>query len=103
MNGLANRGFNCLRRLRGARVNLDSAGMLSLQIGPVDRGANLGAQIVMLDVADDTDNGRIEFNVVAATLDDGAAQRILRRAEESLGEGQIDDGDTGLTLAHLQR
>jgi hypothetical protein len=84
--------------LRGVEIDHDAAGMLQLKIGLVDAAAHGGAEIGVLDVADDSDDGGVEFDIVAATLGDGAADGVLRRAEELLGEGQIDDRDFGLPV-----
>ncbi len=72
--------------------------MLLLQVGLVDRGAERRAQIGVPDVADHADDGDVVVLLVACAFHQLAADGILRRAEEALGEGEIDDGDFGLAL-----
>ena len=91
MNGLANRSLNQLRRLDCADVHLNASWMFFLEIGSVNGAAQRRAQVSVLDVADNSHDGDVVFDVIASALRDGAAQRILRRAVEALCKSQVDD------------
>ena len=64
MNGLTDGRFYRLRRLRRSHVDLNPAGMLLLQVRPVDGRPNLCAQVLVPDVADHADNGGVELDIV---------------------------------------
>ena len=72
--------------------------MLLLQIGPVD-GRPMSVRRSACLMSPTTPTMVVSsFDVVAAAFGQGAAQGILRRAVEALGEGQVDDGDFGLSF-----
>ena len=52
----------------------------------------------MFDVADDANNGDVVVRLVACAFHQLPADGILRRAEESLGKGQVNDRNTRLSL-----
>ena len=99
MHGLADRRLNCVRRLRGAQVDRYAAWMILLQVRQVDSTTQCGAQIGVPDVTHNADDGGIVFDVISPTFCNRTARSILRRAEETIGEGQVHYGDIGLALS----
>src|ERR1700738_3893925 len=98
MNRLPDRSFEALGGTGGSEVHHNTGGVLLLQIGFVDGWPEGRAEIGMLDVADDAHDGGIELRIVAAPFHYLAADGVSRRAEEALGESEIDDSDFGLPI-----
>ena len=95
MHRLTDGGLDGLGGLGGTQIDDDSAWMLVLQVRLINSPAKCGAQIAVPDIANYANNGDIEFDIACA-LRKGVANSVLRRAEKSLCEGKIDDGDIGL-------
>jgi hypothetical protein len=70
--------------------------MLQLQIRPVDRRPHVGAQILVLDVSHNADDGRVGF----IPFSDDAAHGVSRRTIESLGKGPDSPRPPWAALAH---
>ena len=83
MHGVADGGLDNVGRAGDARVDLHAGGMVKLQIGAVDRRSDIGAKVLVPDVAHHADDGGVELGVGAAALGNHAAKRILRRAEDT--------------------
>ena len=81
--------------LRGAGVDSYSKRVGELWVGAVDGHVHVGAQVLMFDIAYDTDDGCVGRNWVISTFGDHAAECVLRGAVETLGKGEVDDGYLG--------
>ena len=89
MDRLANGRLYRLRRLRSVQIHNDATRMLLLQIGFVDSPAKRGAQIGVLDVADNANDSGVKLYIVSAALSNRVSDCVLRGAEESLGKGKV--------------
>src|ERR1700677_651323 len=98
MYGLADRGLHGFGFAGNARVYLYTDGVIELKISTVDRGSDIGAKVLMLDVPHHAHDRGVELDVGVTALGDHAAQCIPGQAEKLSGELRIDHGDFRLAL-----
>ena len=72
--------------------------MFLLEVGLINSGSQRGTKISVPDVADNADDGDVEVLLITRAFHQMAAHGILGRTEETLCEGEIDDGNVWLAL-----
>src|SRR5579859_7275941 len=90
MNALADSCLYRFRLLPCESVDTHATRVIFLQVGPIDGPTRSRLHVAMLYISDDAHNGSVELDIVASTFGDQASNRILRRAVEPLGKGEID-------------